>query len=335
MEPFVSIIIPVYNGEPYLRKCLDSLVNQTLKDIEIIVVDDGSTDNSAAILDEYASSDSRITIIKQSNEGGYSARNRGLVIAKGSFIGFVDNDDYVQPDMYEVMYDTAIKNSVDIVICGFKRCDMYEHVENEEHFALIPQNRVITHDEMFKLLASVHQRQLLPFVWRNIYRRSYLDDNSIKFRNLKMTDDCVFNLEAFYYANSVYALNNSFYMYTQNPFSSMGKKFKPLLEKDLIQQYENKIKFYKQFNLDVNFLSDMHNYMCRHHLQLLLSNAYNSDVTDKSKSIRHILQLPMIKNALRATRYIHWELSRGTMLMIIFAKIGFVPGIIWLLKRNS
>ena len=116
MQPKVSIIIPVYNAEKYLLRCVDSLVNQTLKEIEIILVDDFSTDNSGILCDELALKDERIKVIHKKNEGAGFARNAGIEIAKGKYIGFVDSDDYVDVKMYESMYNVAEKYSTDFVM---------------------------------------------------------------------------------------------------------------------------------------------------------------------------------------------------------------------------
>ena len=118
VRPMISILVPVYNVSKYLRQCLDSLVNQTIKDIEIICVDDGSTDSSHEILEEYAAADSRIVIVTKANGGLPSARNAGLDVAKGKYVGFVDGDDYVDTDMYRKMYNAAVANDADIVVCG-------------------------------------------------------------------------------------------------------------------------------------------------------------------------------------------------------------------------
>ena len=118
----VSIIIPVYNVERYLPKCLDSVINQTLRDIEIICIDDCSTDGSYEILQEYASKDDRIIVLKQeTNQGQGVARNRGIDIAKGEYIGFVDPDDWIELDMYEKMYNQAKNLNSEIVICNINR----------------------------------------------------------------------------------------------------------------------------------------------------------------------------------------------------------------------
>lgn len=124
MYPLISIIVPVYNVENYLRKCLDSIVNQTYKNLEIILIDDGSDDNSDKICDEYATKDNRIVVIHKINGGLSDARNAGLEIAKGEYIGFVDSDDYISEDMYEFLYNLAIENDLDVAMCA--SCNVYE-----------------------------------------------------------------------------------------------------------------------------------------------------------------------------------------------------------------
>ena len=121
--PKISVIIPVYNTEKYLSRCLDSVVNQTFKDLEIICVNDGSTDNSNEILDRYASKDNRITVINQKNGGLSAARNTGLRHASGQYIGFVDSDDWIDIDYYECLIGLAEKNNADIVMAGMRVVD--------------------------------------------------------------------------------------------------------------------------------------------------------------------------------------------------------------------
>ena len=112
--PAISVIVPIYNVEPYLSQCLDSIISQTLADIEIICVNDGSTDNSLQILQKYAAQDNRIKIINQPNQGLSAARNSGIDVATGEFIGFVDSDDYIAPDFYETLYTVAKKYKANI-----------------------------------------------------------------------------------------------------------------------------------------------------------------------------------------------------------------------------
>ncbi len=119
----VSIIVPVYNVEKYLQSCMDSLVNQTLEDIEIICVNDGSTDNSLEILESYAKKDSRIKVFTIENSGNSIARNYGIKIAKGKYVGFVDSDDYINETMFEKLYNSCEQNDLDLAICKISLFD--------------------------------------------------------------------------------------------------------------------------------------------------------------------------------------------------------------------
>lgn len=120
-RPFVSIIVPIYNTEPYLVQCVDSLLHQTMENIEIILVDDASPDNAPGICDAYAKRDARIKVIHQTNRGLGLSRNSGLAIATGEYVGFVDSDDCVAPNMYQVLYDNAEQHHADISYCGLQR----------------------------------------------------------------------------------------------------------------------------------------------------------------------------------------------------------------------
>lgn len=115
----ISIVIPIYNTEQYLDKCVDSVLNQTYKNLEVILVDDGSTDDSGKICDYYAAKDQRVVIIHQRNQGNNVARKNGVKIANGDYVGFVDSDDWIEPDMYQCMVDNIKKNNADIVSVGF------------------------------------------------------------------------------------------------------------------------------------------------------------------------------------------------------------------------
>ncbi|MDU6522389.1 glycosyltransferase family 2 protein [Enterococcus devriesei] len=126
----ISIIVPVYNVEKYLNKCVDSILNQTFKDFEVILVDDGSPDNSGAICDQYAQKDSRVKVIHKKNGGLSDARNAGIEAAQGKYLGFIDSDDYIADDMYELLYNNIVHEDADMSICGIYH--VYEGKEPEE-----------------------------------------------------------------------------------------------------------------------------------------------------------------------------------------------------------
>ena len=174
----VSVIVPVYNVEKYLSKCLDSLVNQTLKDIEIIVVNDGATDNSAAVIDSFVCKYPQIISLTKENGGLSDARNYGMPYATGEYIGFVDSDDYVDIDMYEKLYTKAKEENSDIV-----ECDLH-HVFPDGTIDTEVGDRIQDKKQMLMMGRSV--------VWNKIYRREWLEKTEIKFPKGLIYEDVEF-----------------------------------------------------------------------------------------------------------------------------------------------
>lgn len=146
-NPKISVIVPVYNVEPYLRKCLDSIVGQSYKNLEIILVDDGSPDNCGAICDEYEAKDERITVIHQENGGVAAARNAGLSAATGDWLGWVDPDDYIEPDMYEYLLTHALAHDADVAVCALKAveygCEKADRIPTGEKRAILNREQAI------------------------------------------------------------------------------------------------------------------------------------------------------------------------------------------------
>ena len=205
--PKVSVIIPVYNVEEYLRECLDSVVNQTLKEIEIICVDDGSTDNSLEILKEYAQKDNRITVITQNNSGSGTARNCGINIAKGDFIAFMDSDDiYPENKTLSTIYIKTTENNA--LICGGS--------VNQ-----IKDGKLITDTSNFEEGYSFKQEGFVDYkdyqfdygYWRFIYNRNFLIENLIFFPNYKRYQDPPFFVKSMILAKKFYALKEATYIY--------------------------------------------------------------------------------------------------------------------------
>ncbi len=222
--PSVSIIVPIYNVEKYLNRCVDSLLGQSLNNIEIILVDDGSTDESGKIADKYLELDSRVKVIHKENGGLSSARNAGMDIATGEYVGFVDSDDWVRNDMYEKLYTSAVKYQSDMVMTGFYR---------EYESGTVVENPLILSDKYYEN-EEVIDKILIPMigadsnarddieidmcVWRNIYRSDLLKENNIQFisERLYISEDIVFHLEVFRYVKSVSVVKDFLYYYTVN-----------------------------------------------------------------------------------------------------------------------
>ncbi len=178
----VSVIVPIYGVEKYLRECLNSIVNQTLKDIEIILVDDGSPDNCPRICDEYAAHDNRIKVIHKENGGYGSAMNVGLDNAAGEYIGIVEPDDYIDSDMYEDLYNIAQTNNADIVKSHF-----YQNLDTDTRKEVnVLENWEINTDIHTTFKISEHPQFLYyhPSIWSCIYKKEFLNNHNIRFKEV-------------------------------------------------------------------------------------------------------------------------------------------------------
>lgn len=198
-EPKVSIVVPVYNVEKYLKQCLNSITNQTLKEIEIICVDDGSSDNSLQILQYFAAQDNRFTILAQEHLMAGVARNNGMKLAKGQYLAFLDSDDFFESDMLQIMYQKAVDTNSDIVMCDMRKYDNQTHkfssptqICTKNFDIIIPLQTQIN---IFDLCASN--------AWTKLFRRQFILDNDLYFQNLKSCNDIGFSFCSAAVANKI------------------------------------------------------------------------------------------------------------------------------------
>lgn len=240
----LSIILPVYNVELYLAECLDTILNQTFTDFEVLLINDGSPDNSGAICDEYALKDSRIRVFHQENAGVSAARNLGIENAQGMFVTFIDPDDHLTSNtVYEKVF-SGISDDVDIVHFGFER-------KNIQGNYIPPLTGKYTAEEIRNKLFPIfvgnkidHFRKIfvMSAVFTLVIRRSLIIDNNIRFQPIKRTEDKLFFFESFLAAKIFYVLPNTFYFYRVNP-TSATQNYNPdfLSEMEFSQNYQKKL----------------------------------------------------------------------------------------------
>lgn len=230
----VSILVPVYNTSKYLEKCMDSLIKQTLREIEIICVNDGSTDNSLEILEEYAKKDPRVIIVNKPNGGLPSARNAGIDRATGEYLGFVDSDDYVEVTMFEKMYKTAKKNKAEVVICGAEIFPTTPAPTSWLYDVLSPRTchyPEFTPDVLFK------ERGSRPFLWRNLVKRDLIERENIRLKeDIVLGEDQAFQFKVYPKAKGISFIADKLYHYCWYREGSImntetNKKFAQKLEK--------------------------------------------------------------------------------------------------------
>lgn len=229
--PRFSIVVPMYNVERFLPECIDSLCNQTLKDIEIILVDDGSPDRCGEIADKYSSQDSRIQVVHRVNGGLGPARNSGMEIARGEYIGFVDSDDWVDPNMFEHLYAAASEHQADIVFTGLRTVRHGEVVSVREHpFA---GKTLQGSDDIFTLRAAFYGAAPMKIlddpvpvsVWIAGYRRDFIENHHLRFLDIR-SEDKFFNTYACCAAKTVTCIDGTPYCYRKDDQPSITKTFK-------------------------------------------------------------------------------------------------------------
>ena len=202
----VSVIVPVYNVEKYIKRCLDSLVNQTLENIEIIVVNDGSPDNSQVIIDKYVKKYDNVKSYIKKNGGLSDARNYGLKYATGEYISFIDSDDYVDINMLEKMYNKAIEKDFDVVVCNLQMVD-----DNQNYIQSVSSNidRDVYGDKIKKCMVNIY-----PSAWNKLYKRK-LFENNVNFKKGIWYEDVEFLYRLFPYIQSIGVIKDELYFYVQ------------------------------------------------------------------------------------------------------------------------
>lgn len=216
MSELISIVIPVYNVEKYLERCVKSVINQTYKNIEIILVDDGSKDKSGALCDEFAKLDDRIIVIHKENGGLSDARNYGLNIAKGELIGFVDSDDYITEDMFESLYKTIVKNNADISIVSFY--EMY----NGKLIGMRNSGKLEVFSKIEAMKELLIDTKIQSYAWNKLFRKKLFDD--LKFPTGKNFEDIATTLLLFEKCEKIALLEEPKYYYLRRDDSIIGVK---------------------------------------------------------------------------------------------------------------
>lgn len=236
----ISVIVPVYNTEKYLSRCIESVLNQTYKAFELILVDDGSTDKSPHICDDYAAKDRRIKVMHQENQGVSSARNKGLDCAKGKYITFVDSDDYIVPEFIEKMHDVMTNNDVEICVCDFFQfaSDIMPEVYKQEEIKIHTGR-----EACFFQYSNRSIKFIAP--WGKLYRKKCFDH--IAYPVGRIHEDEFITYKLLYQANQIAEIDNKLYGYYINPKGIMRSKFS-LTKYDIVEAIDEKEKYFMKNN---------------------------------------------------------------------------------------
>ena len=232
----ISVIVPVFNIEQYLEKCIESIVNQTYRNLQIILVDDGSTDKSGEICDAYAQKDSRIKVIHKQNGGLSDARNYGLEKAEGDLLSFIDGDDWIHPQMYEIMTDAIEKNSADMAVCQYQQTD-------EKSFLRRIDTSRLSYTIVSGTRAMTDMSNIYPMAWNKLYRREIFDN--LRYPVGKLHEDEYVIHKIFRKTDKIAITEESLYFYEVREGSiTSGINIKRI--EDSFQAYTERVDFCRE-----------------------------------------------------------------------------------------
>jgi glycosyltransferase involved in cell wall biosynthesis len=332
----VSIIVPVYNVEPYLEKCLDSILNQSYGCFEIILINDGSTDKSGIICEKYAGSIGDIKLIHQENMGISKARNEGLSLARGSYIQFVDSDDFIEKKMTESLVN-HMRDDADLVMCGYNRIRLVENkYVTENRCCTVKKKYININSENYEWYFDLYEKKYLYPVWNKLYKASIVKTKNLSFEEkVKREEDILFNLRYINYCRRLCLVDRALYNYIKYNPNAITKTF----HRDKHEVEKLKYDYKKQFFFKRNaYVGDIKKRVELQYASGLIKsldfffdersdNTFKKQYYMAKKIIRNrILQdnLGLIKKSKR------WKLSIGLMI-----KLKFTPGIILAYKMRN
>lgn len=291
MEFLISVIIPIYNSEKTLKKCIDSVINQSLKKIEIILINDGSTDGSKRICEEYKKNNCKIKVIDKKNEGVSSARNLGIELANGKYIIFIDSDDYIDKNMLEDMYKSSDMGNLDLICNGYI-------VENEKG-KVLQTNKVknIISTTNGYLIDDILLNTNLSYTWGKLYKTDIIKNKCIKFdKNLKLGEDSLFVYKYCSFINSAIVMNVAQYHFIRSNNVTLSGKYVDNYEESLKKIFNEKIKLFNKYpiykknslknNVELNFVK----------INMLLSNMYKVESPLNAKCRKKYIKTKLNEN---------------------------------------
>lgn len=290
MIPKVSVIVPVYNAEKSLERCIESIINQTLKEIEIILLNDGSTDRSKEIIEEYKKKDNRIVVINKDNSGPSDTRNYGIKIAKGQYIGFVDSDDYIEAEMYEKLISAVKNDSVQMSMCNYRERFLHENNSRITYHNLQcnrVQNKEYIREHIIRTFTG-NQNYGFFALWNKIYLRKWLLDLGFLLDEKRdHGEDWWFNINAFMHLDSFTCIDDVLYNYVHINNNSLMMKYRQE-QFDLFLDGRSKVLSTIPHEL-IDFETLNRNFVYEFSVYLLRTNKENIDKKRKKELIKKVL----------------------------------------------
>ena len=342
VKDLVSIIVPVYNVERYIEKCLGSLINQSYKNIEIICVNDGSPDNSRDIIESLMKSDGRIRLIDQQNQGLSGARNTGLDAAQGEYVMFLDSDDWIDPETCETAVDEIKKENAQLVMWSYVRefpsHSLQKHIFDGERIVFEGESMTALHKRIAGLtgseLSDPGNADSAVTAWGKLFKSDVIKNNGCRFTDTKLigTEDALFNLEAFCYIKKAVFVDRCFNHYRKDNKSSLTNSYNKNLYPRWQELYNRMAKIIEGNNLP--FSDALNNRIALSIIGIGLNELTNPvSSKEKIKNLKAVINSPRYKNAYSnlEIKYfpIHWKV------FFILCKHGNAAGVFALIKIIS
>lgn len=292
----ISIIVPIYNGEKFLLECIESILNQTYKNIEVILIDDGSSDNTKKICVYLKNKDSRVKYFFQNNYGVSAARNYGLKKSSGNYIGFVDADDFIDKEMYNILIKKIVESNTDLIMCNYFRyinSKNYEIQTEPFNYGYCDKNSIV--ENLIALMIGSNNEDIKcpPIMGSNcrcLYKKSIIDKFNLRFKDIKIAEDMLFHLEYLCHINNAYVINKPLYYYRLNPNSATHKYISNFYD-TLLKQRNYMIKILKDNDLYTNTIEQNINNSWLYNMTWCIVNEINNSAISKKELISRIKKI--------------------------------------------
>ncbi len=336
MKDLISIIVPIYNVEKYLNKCIESIVNQTYENIEIILIDDGSNDNSGIICDEYAKKDNRIIVVHKENGGVSSARNKGLKIAKGEWISFVDADDWIEQTFCQTLLNKVTQEQADIALCGYNR------ITDNRIEKINANNQEVFLDSNEYLVKSLNPQTGFGFCHMKLIKKEVLKSISFNER-IEVGEDALFNIQLSTYIKKAVFLKQPLYNYRINNQSVVKRydenyankylKSMKIIEEYIWQEYNEE----NEENIEIK--QNYYNFVAYHIMLIIVNYCYHPDNkmcnAQRKNMLKEVINNDLFIIGLKKSNYNNISLTRKITLYTLKHKLYWLTAIICKIRQKQ
>ncbi len=329
MEDLISVIVPVYNVEEYIEKCIDSIISQTFKNLEIILVDDGSPDNCGKICDEYAKKDNRIKVLHKENGGVSFARNIGLQNATGNWITFVDSDDWIENDYIEQLLKIGKQDNVDVILCGYNRIN---NTTKQEINATGGKEKY-NHSEY--LIKTLNPQTGFGFCHMKLIKRDAI--NGLIFdEKLVVGEDALFNIQLSKNIKKAVFYKKALYNYRNNA-NSVVKKYDDNYAKKYLESMKKCKEYITSNYTDFTIIQNYYNYVAYHIMLVAVNYCFHPENNNKHKIklLKEICNYDIFKEGILNSNFENISLTRKVTLFTLKHKLYFLTGLICKIRQRQ